>query len=173
MQYPVAVDSELLEMLRRSVDLRLDAEGRWFHDGDPFEHARLTELFDRGLDVHPETGEAIVHVGDRWCYVRADDTPFVVVRIERDTPEGPSALLNNGERHPLPPDALETPDGAVVYAVLAPNRRARIGRRVWNALADDVVEVEAGTLAVALAGRLFPIRQQARPRHGGISDRSP
>lgn len=173
MQYAAAVDPELLEMLRRSVDLRLDTEGRWFHDGDPFEHPRLTELFNRGLDVHPETGEAIVHVGDRWCYVQADDTPFVVVRLERDAPGGPGALLNNGERHPLPADALETPDGEIVYAVLTPNRRARIGRGVWNALVDDVVEIEGDTLGVALAGRIFPIQRRTRPPQGGVSDRSP
>jgi hypothetical protein len=38
---------------RRSIDLRLDAEGRWFHEGDPFVHAGLIAVFNRGIDVLP------------------------------------------------------------------------------------------------------------------------
>lgn len=135
-----------LEQLRRSVDLRLDREGRWYHEGEAFEHARLIALFDRGIDAHPETGEPIVHIGERWCYFAADDTPFIVRRLE-STPEGLVAQLNNGERHPVPAAGFEVA-GDFVYVQLAPHRRARLDRatqsRLWGWL-DEGPPIEVVT----------------------------
>lgn len=143
-----------LETMRRSVDLRLDAEGRWYHQGQPFEHARLIAAFDRGLDVHEDTGEAILRLGGRWCYVQADDTPFVVrrLRLEGDTL---SATLNTGETHPVPAQGFEQHDGHL-YTRLTPRRRARLDRAAHARLGDWLVETDAG-LCVEAAGRRWPI----------------
>ncbi len=152
------MDAEELERLRRSVDLRIDAEGRWYHEGRPFTHPRLIALFDAGLDVHPETGEAIVRLDDRWCYVRSDGTPFVVRHLRLD---GGSlwAELNNGERHIVPQDALALGEGGVVYADVAPRRRARLGRSAQGGLADWLREGADGALWLEpVAGRRWPIR---------------
>ncbi|MCB9548266.1 MAG: hypothetical protein H6706_20805 [Myxococcales bacterium] len=144
-----------LEQLRRSVDLRLDREGRWFHEGEPFEHARLIALFDRGIDAHPETGEPIVHIGDRWCYFQAEDTPFLVRRLEV-ADDGFFAHLNNGERLAVPATGFEA-HGDHVYVDLAPDRhrRARLDRatqsRLWADLDAD------GACIVNAAGR-WPVR---------------
>lgn len=148
--------AEKLEKYRRSLDLRLDGEGRWFHEGQPFEHPRLIEAFDAGIDIHPETGEPILRLGDKWCYIRADDTPFVVRRlVEGDG--GLVAHLNNGERLPVPADAFEATD-AHVYLRLAPRRRARLGRTVQNGLADRLEETPDG-LAYRAGGRRWLIRR--------------
>lgn len=135
--------AEKLETLRRSVDLRLDFEGRWYHEGDVFEHERLTALFNRGIDAHPESGEPIVHIGDRWCYFTAEDTPFIVRRLEA-TDAGLTAHLNNEEQWPVPSEGFEAA-GDHVYVQLTPQRRARLDRnaqnRLWGWLseADDIV----------------------------------
>lgn len=143
-----------LETMRRSVDLRLDAEGRWYHQGQPFEHARLIAAFDRGLDVHEDTGEAILRLGGRWCYVQADDTPFVVrrLRLEGDTL---SATLNTGETLPVPAQGFEQSNGHL-YTRLTPRRRARLDRAAHARLGDWLVETDAG-LCVEAAGRRWPI----------------
>lgn len=145
--------AERLEQLRRSVDLFLDREGRWFHDGQPFEHPRLIAFFNAGIDTHPTTGEPIVHLGPHWCYFRAEDTPFLVRRIE-STPEGLFVILNNSERLPVPATGFEAV-GDHVYVTLTPHRRARLDRssqhQLWGWLEGDPPAI------VLPAGR-WPIR---------------
>ena len=144
-----------LEVLRRSVDLYLDAEGRWHHEGARFQHARLAALFDRGIDVHPASGEPIVRVGDRWCYFRAEDTPFIARRVEAEG-EALWVTLNNGERHPVPRDAVVAV-GDHTYVQLTPRRRARLDRRCVAALAEWLDEDEGGGLSLRLGGQRWPI----------------
>lgn len=144
-----------LEAMRRSVDLRLDDEGRWYHDGEPFTHAGLIAAFDRGIDVHPDSGEPILRVGQRWCYIRADDTPFVARRIDADG--GRLFLrLNNGERVAVPEGGFEA-RGERVYVDLDARRRVRLGRQAqarlgaWLQGADDGLMVVVGDAA-------YPVR---------------
>lgn len=156
----------MLEMFRRSVDLRLDVEGRWFHEGEPFEHPRLIALFDQGIDAHPETGEAILHVADKWCYVRADDRPFVVRRFDRDA-EHLWATLNNGERLAVPAGAeFEVGPGerVVVQLDAARHRLARVGRNAWHRLAawiESEGSAENAAIRVACAAGRWPVRTVA------------
>lgn len=144
-----------LEALRRSVDLRLDAEGRWFHEGAPFEHAGLIAAFDRGLDLHPESGEPILRVGGRWCYVRADDTPFVVRRLSLE--DGRLVVrLNTGAVEPVPPAGFEAA-GDRLYVQLG-RRRARLGRAAQAKLGQWLVEGDGGWVVAAGDGR-WPVRE--------------
>ncbi|MEZ4474514.1 MAG: hypothetical protein R3F60_27735 [bacterium] len=146
-----------LEQLRRSVDLRLDREVHWFHEGEPFEHPRLIALFDRGIDAHPETGEPIVHIGDRWCYVRADDTPFIVRRLEL-AEDGFFAHLNNGERWAVPAAGFEA-RGDHVYVQLdaARHRWARLDRATQSRLWGDL-DADADPPVVRNAAGIWPVR---------------
>lgn len=148
-----------LETLRRSVDLRLDREGRWFHEGAPFEHQGLISAFNRGLDVHDETGEPILRVGSRWCYIAADDSPFLV-RGWRRNGEGLTALLNTEERLPVPDGGFEQV-GDDVYVALAPRRRARLDRTARQGLVEWLIE-EGGRLWIEVADRRWPIREVSR-----------
>ncbi len=134
---------------RRSIDLRLDAEGRWFHEGEPFVHAGLIAAFNRGIDVLPDTGEPILRVGTHWCYIRCDDTPFVVrsVRVEGACL---SLTLNTEAVATCAPDALRVNDAGLLYVELGPHRRARFGRAAQAALADLLVPDEAAPTGVAV-----------------------
>ena len=153
----MALDPAVLDMLRRSLDLRLDAQGRWFIDDEPIANHRVVDLFDRGLDVHPDTGEAILRVGDQWCYIKVDDTPFVVRRLRVDGDRGLVAHLNNGEVLPVPGEAFSVGGDDVVYLQLTPTRRARLGRSVQQRLADWLVEGDDGAPTVEIGGRRWTI----------------
>ena len=69
--------AEALDLMRRSMPLRIDEEERWFHDDEPFRHTRLAAVFSAGLDLEASSGEAIVRIGDRFCYIECAGTPFI------------------------------------------------------------------------------------------------
>ena len=150
---------EALERLRRSVDLRIDAEGGWWHEGERFTHPRLIAYFNRQLGWRD--GEATLTVGARWCYVRCDVTPFLALKLERGSPSGPLVLLNTGERLPLAELQLR---GDVLFAQLSPARLARWSRHAqaqcgaWlrEARADES-EASSG-FVLELDGRSWPIQ---------------
>lgn len=143
-----------LEKMRRSVDLRLDFEGNWYHEGEIFEHERLIALFNKGIDSHPDSGEPIVHIGERWCYFKADDTPFIVRRME-SSPDALLVELNNGETHPVPPTGFEAV-GDYIYVQLTEDRRARLDRGRQNQLWGWLVDEDGSAVVVTASGR-YPI----------------
>lgn len=147
--------ADWLEAMRRGIDLRLDSEGAWWHEGAPFAHAGLIAAFNRGLDVHPETGEAILRVGDRWCYVKCEGTPFLVRRLVPGA-NGLQATLNTGETYPVPPEGFIT-RGAHVYVRLAPKREARLNRATQARLAEWLIDGPDG-LQVKTATGAWPVR---------------
>ena len=117
-------DDARLEALRRSIDLKIDAQGRWWHQGDQFNHERLISLFNRGLDWHPESQEAILRVAQRWCYVKCDQTPFLILKV---FPHQNSlwVKLNTEEKFELTNLSIR---GDVLFAQLRPDRLARMSR---------------------------------------------
>ena len=148
--------AEALELMRRSVPLRIDKEGRWFHDGSPFRHVRLADVFSAGLDLHPETGEAIVRVADRFCYIECAGTPFLVTQLNAAVTPA-QATLNSGEVRGL--------KGAVFFEFehhlaveWSDGRWARLSRGVYARLADHL-ESHGGDYVIVLAGQRYPIRQ--------------
>ena len=85
LKYPTKMTDEQqfklwLEQQRRSLDLVLDLNGRWFHNGEPFRNENLIRAFNRGIQVDKDTGEATVSIGHTWCYFKCSATPFLVVR---------------------------------------------------------------------------------------------
>lgn len=89
--------NEQLEQMRRSVPLKIDSFGHWWHDEERFKHPRLIHAFNQGLGwtvtLPPRTtysiqegiewytqwiqGEGKVTIHDRWCYLECDQTPFI------------------------------------------------------------------------------------------------
>src|SRR6516225_2912118 len=69
-------DAEI-EKLRRS-GIRLDAEGRFWHEGQEVTHHGLRAAFWRWLDQNPD-GRYVLRLDERrFVYLDVDDAPFVV-----------------------------------------------------------------------------------------------
>lgn len=149
------MDAEALEALRRSMDLTLDLEGRWLHEGQHFDNQRVSDLFSRGIDLHEETGEPIVRIGHQWAYFTAQDTPFIVRRLIFEA-DALKADLNSFEVVTLSPEALSVGEDGVLYADLG-GRRARLSRHAHSQLTDRVEDTEAGPV-VRLARATLPIQ---------------
>lgn len=162
---PPTFDPEWLDRLRRSVDLRLDERGRWWHEGEAFEHPGLIRLFDRGLDAHPETGEAILRVGEKWCYVRAADGPFFVRRFQRAGGQL-WAHLNTQAQVAVPPEAIfevgPAPQRVRICLGGAPARWARLDRLAWHQLSDALTQDAQGALVIDTAEGRWPVRERSQ-----------
>src|ERR1700759_5395685 len=79
----------------RESTLRLDAEGRFWHDGVRVEHAGLRAGLHRWIRRHPLDGRYILSNGYDWTYFTVDDAPFFVerVRLEPDRVEPDRVVL--------------------------------------------------------------------------------
>ena len=153
-----------LEELRRSSRISIDAQGRWSHEAVRFEHSRIVAALDTGLDwsmtdgsTHEPlkdcfdqwSGEATVRLGEQWCYVTSDVTPFLVTKIHADHQlRSLVAILNNHERWPLRLIALRDD---VLFTRLAPHRLARFSVDAQSQCAqwltqgqDDIFALEWG-----------------------------
>jgi hypothetical protein len=70
----------------RESTLRLDARGRFWHDGAPVLHAGLAAALHRWIRRHPDNGRYILSNGYDWTYLAVDDAPYFVQRL-RTEPE--------------------------------------------------------------------------------------
>jgi hypothetical protein len=84
----------------RESSIRLDADGRFSHDGAPVEHAAMAVAFASWIARHPDDGRFVLTNGYDWTYFQVDDTPFFVEHL-RATPDGPVLRLFDGSEEPL------------------------------------------------------------------------
>ena len=70
----------------RESTIRLDAQGRFWHEGRPVEHEGLAAALHTWIRRHPDDGRAILSNGYDWTYFTVDDAPYAVrgIRIEAD-----------------------------------------------------------------------------------------
>ena len=90
----------------RESSIRLDGEGRFWHDGRLVEHGNMSAAFARWIDIHPDDGRYVLTNGYDWTYFSVDDVPFFVrsVRVE---PAQLMLQLNDGSEEALEPRSLK------------------------------------------------------------------
>ena len=143
-----------LESVRRSLDLRLDEQGRWWHDGVAFEHPRIIEAFNRGIERHPDTNEPIVRVGERWCYFHAELTPFFVRRMTIQNEEL-RVLLNTGEKVFVPENGLFSREERI-YVRFIDGREAVLDRQTQLGM-SGLINPDGESLAIGSGARVWKI----------------
>jgi uncharacterized protein len=146
----------------RESTLRLDAAGRFWHDGDRVEHTGLAAAFHSWISRHPDDGRYILTNGYDWTYFTVDDAPFFVrsVRIE---PERVVLLLSDGTEEPWSPESTRIgPDSALYARVKAGARggpfEAKFTPHAQASLEPVLVESRtAEDPSVAIGGRVVAI----------------
>jgi hypothetical protein len=73
-----------LEQLRRSLDLYMDKNGRFFYEGQEVEHDRVKKLFHQSIIFDHQTKEAYLKLGQQIAYFKFEVTPFLVMKIEKN-----------------------------------------------------------------------------------------
>jgi len=108
----------------RESSIRLDAEGRFFHEGAPVEHQGLARAMASWISRHPDNGRWVLENGYDWCYVTIDDVPFWVrnARIEGDAIVG---TLTDGSEERIDPGSLSVDDAGTIGCTV--KARARKG----------------------------------------------
>ena len=157
------MDDPTLQRLREASGLRLDAEGRFWHQGDLVEHQRTREALHRGLHRAPD-GRWATRIGGEWGYVAVDDAAFFVQRIEPD-PALPGALwlwLEGGEEESVPAASICSGARDALYLRLASGERA-ILRRPAQVSLSGLLREEGGRFVIALGGIRFAIGADGGP----------
>lgn len=147
----------------RESTIRLDAEGRFWHDGEPITHAGMARAFASWIDRHPDDGRYILTNGFDWTYFTVDDVPYFVrsLRIQGDRA---ILQLSDGSEEPLDPSTLEVgPRDALYLKVKEGSFDARFTQSAQTALGPLLVEDEDGEPALRLGGRDYRIGHRSHP----------
>ncbi|MCG5055058.1 MAG: DUF1285 domain-containing protein [Myxococcales bacterium] len=154
-----------LERLRQS-GLRIDAEGRFWHEGALVEHEGTRRAFSRWLDRLAEPdGRYILRLDEtRYAYVDVDDTPLVVRTLRWIEPDPrPLLSLSDGTEERLDPASLTFDDGGVLRTwVRAGRLEARLSTAATSALAA-VIDMHGDEPVLRLPGQArHPLRRRQR-----------
>jgi hypothetical protein len=143
----------------RESSIRLDGEGRFWHEGGAVEHPGLAAALHSWIGRHPDDGRYILTNGYDWTYFTVDDAPYVVRSIRLE-PERAVLALSDGTEEAWDPEATRVGSDGALYTVVkqgAPRGpyEAKFTRHAQASLAPILVESE--TPAVRIGGHLQAI----------------
>ncbi len=142
----------------RESEIRLDAEGRFFHEGALVEHPGLAAALHAWIDRHPDDGRPILTNGWDWTYFVVDDVPLFIRSVDEDG----TLSLSNGRSEPLAPARVVEGAHGALYVTTASGLEAKFTRSAQASLAPFLVEVDGG-VALSLGGAVCV----PRPRGAG------
>jgi len=148
----------------RESRIRLDGEGRFWHDGALVDRPALQAALHRWIGRHPDDGRYILENGYDWCYLAVDDVPCFVTALTA-TADAVILTLADGREEPLDPATLREGPGGALYTRVradAPGGAfdAKLTRAAQAALLPLVVEgsaAEGGRPWLVVGGRRYPL----------------
>lgn len=142
----------------RESTIRLDAEGRFLHDGAQVEHRAMATAFASWIARHPDDGRFILTNGYDWTYFEVDDAPFFVERV-RATPEGLVLGLFDGTEELLDAATLRLDDeGRVRTRVKGGAFDAKLTRDAQLALGPFLEESAGGRFFLVISGVRYELQ---------------
>ncbi|MEQ1688453.1 MAG: DUF1285 domain-containing protein [Sphingopyxis sp.] len=128
------------------IDIRIAADGRWFHEGSEIRRPAMVRLFSRVLRREADGSHVLVTPAEKMV-IAVEDAPFVAVELRAEPINGPTRLifrLNTddivvaGPLHPL--RLRDGPAGRLPYLHVRGSAErqleARLARSVYYQLAD-------------------------------------
>ena len=140
----------------RESRIRIDADGRVWHEGERVLHEGLARALASWVDFDDATGRYVMRNSLDWCFVTVDRTPLVVRSV---VPRGDSfeLELSDGSAEPLRPETLRVaPDGAVFAYARGGALLAGFDRSAAFALLEHAVPVGDG-YALRVGERELPM----------------
>jgi hypothetical protein len=143
-------------------EMRIAADGSWFHQGSPIARAEMVRLFATILRREDDGSHVLVTPVEKLSIV-VDDAPFVAVeaKLSGEGSTGRIAFrLNTDElavadaSHPIRIEG--TPDAPRPYLRVRGGMDALIARPVFYELAEQLVEGPDGARGLWSEGAFFP-----------------
>lgn len=142
--------NELLQGRSRETTIARDAQGRWFHDGQPLEHANLVRSFEGWIE-RADDGRYCLKNDINWAYFTLEG-PAYFVRALHVEPNAVRVTLSGGAEEALELATLrQGTDGALYCNVRGGSLVARFDRHVQAQL-EDLVSEDADGVYLALGG---------------------
>ncbi len=141
----------------RESSIRLDGQGRFWHDEELVTHPKMAQAFASWIAKHPDDGRFILTNGYDWTYFQVDDVPFFVrgVRVE---PDRVRVVLSDESEEDLDPSTLVLGENGALYVrVKAGAFEARFTPEAQTLLSPVLVADETGAVAVELAARRYVV----------------
>jgi hypothetical protein len=136
--------------------IRLDKEGRWYHEGVEITHKLTADLFSRSVEKDPAGGYRLV-VGPEWSPIEVEDTPFMVRRVEIEADRA-VIRLNDGTEEELEAATLRVGGENVLYCKVKNGEfPARFLRPAYYQLMQALEETKNG-YAVKIGNKLYSIK---------------
>ncbi len=140
----------------RESTIRLDAQGRFWHEGVRVEHAGLAAGLHSWICRHPDDGRYILTNGYDWTYFAVEDAPYVVqaLRIE---PEQIVLLLSDGTECVWAVESTRVGTDGALYATVKTDARggpyeAKFSPHAQGSLGPVLVDSEEGGLPLVRVG---------------------
>jgi hypothetical protein len=141
----------------RESTIRLDGDGKFWHDGQRVDHPSLEKALNSWIMRHPDDGRYILTNGYDWTYFQVDDAPYMV-RSLRVSPDAVTLELSDDTEEPLAPETLRVGRGDALYAKVKGGRfEARFSRHAQTALAPILDEGPDGSLRLHIGQRIHTI----------------
>lgn len=160
---PPPLTEEAIERMR-TIGLRLDRAGTFWHQGDPVTHPRLRQALLRWLDVRDD-GRDIVRLDERrHAYVEVEDA-HLRARSARWDGDRCFVLWDDDREAELSYGTLRQAADHALYVQVG-RLRGRIAGPAYHAVAERIIEIretpgEPGGFALDAAGRSWPIADGA------------
>ena len=133
---------------RGQVDIRIDREGRWFHEGDQIKRQPLIDLFATLLRKEVDDYYLVTPV--EQMQIEVEDVPFVVIDMDvRGHAENTDLLFTTNVGDYVLADAAHDVFmlGDTPYFSVRDNLLARIQRSVFYRLVEVGIERQGGLWA--------------------------
>jgi hypothetical protein len=144
----------------RESTIRLDAEGRFWHDGALVDHLKLAAAMHGWVSRHPDDGRFILTNGYDWTYFTVEDAPFFI-RSARVEDGGVRLALSDGTEEAWDPARTRVGAGDALYTVVKREDargpfEAKFTRYAQAQLEPALVATDAGP-AARVGGRVVRI----------------
>ena len=138
----------------RESTIRLDADGRFWHEGALVKHPGLAAALHAWIARHPDDGRYILTNGYDWTYFTVDDAPYTV-RSLRVEPEAVTLVLSDDTEEPWDPATTRVGAAGALYATVKRAARggpfeARFSRHAQTSLGPLLVEGPGGSVSVRI-----------------------
>ena len=120
-------------------ELRLDRDGRWWHDETCFTHQRLIELFHRSITWDKAKGDFILRVGQWECMFAHTGYVYFVSQID-DTKVPWLISLLNVTTESLKPETLKLIEGDRLICTLSIKHKAIFLKNAHQNMAEHMID---------------------------------